>query len=141
MPPYVGLSPRMQHRPYNSGDPGFLGPAHAPFQPNGDGKDDMVLQGITLDRLHDRKSCSAFDNFNRRDRAHGMMDGMDAFQQQAFGVLTSSKLAEALDSAKNPSAPRSVRLRHGDNIRATAQPRLMQQFLHRPTAGRGRRAW
>src|SRR5690349_8070491 len=36
VPPYVGLSPRMQHRPYNSGYPGFLGPAFTPFQPNGD---------------------------------------------------------------------------------------------------------
>ncbi len=55
VPPYVGLSPRMQHTPYNSGKPGFLGPAFAPFQPNGDGKDDLVLQGVSLERLGDRK--------------------------------------------------------------------------------------
>ena len=48
----------MQHRPYNNGKPGFLGPAYAPFQPNGDGKDDLVLQGVTLERLHDRRNLN-----------------------------------------------------------------------------------
>ena len=50
---------KMQHTPYNSGKPGFLGPAYAPFQPNGEGKDDLVLQGISLDRLGDRKAIAA----------------------------------------------------------------------------------
>ena len=71
MPPYVGLSPKMQHFPYNSGKPGFLGPAYAPFQPNGEGKDDLVLQGVSLERLGDRKGLvQAFDSFNRRGRHH-----------------------------------------------------------------------
>ncbi len=130
VPPYVGLSPRMQHRPYNSGYPGFLGAAYTPFQPNGDGKDDMLLQGISLDRLDDRKSLiGALDNFNRRTDAHGMMAGMDAFQQQAFGVLTSSKLAEALDLEKEPQ---SLRDRYGfgtEKHQGDGAPRLMQQFL------------
>jgi hypothetical protein len=130
MPPYVGLSPRMQHRPYNSGYPGFLGPAHAPFQPNGDGKDDMILTGVSLERLGDRKSLvQAFDNFNRRADSTGMMDGMDAFQQQAFGVLTSSRLADALNLEQEPQA---LRDRYGygtEKHQGDGAPRLMQQFL------------
>jgi hypothetical protein len=130
MPPYVGLSPRMQHRPYNSGYPGFLGAAYAPFQPNGDGKDDLVLQGVSLDRLGDRKSLvAAFDQFNRRADSTGMMDGMDAFQRQAFGVLTSSRLAEALDLS---TEPQSLRDRYGygtERHQGDGAPRLMQQFL------------
>jgi hypothetical protein len=130
MPPYVGLSPKMQHFPYNSGKPGFLGPAYAPFQPNGDGKDDLVLQGVTLERLGDRKCLvRAFDHFNRAADSSGMMDGMDTFEQQAFGVLTSSKLSEALNLEKEPQ---SVRDRYGAGTpqhQGDGAPRLMQQFL------------
>jgi hypothetical protein len=130
MPPYVGLSPKMQHFPYNSGKPGFLGPAYAPFQPNGEGKDDLVLQGVSLERLGDRKGLvQAFDGFNRRADATGMMQGMDAFRQQAFGVLTSSRLAEALDVEKEP---KSLRDQYGygtERHQGDGAPRLMQQFL------------
>jgi len=58
----------MGHVPWSdNGMPGFLGPGHAPFQPNkGAGKEDMVLNGITLDRLANRKALLAsFDNFRR----------------------------------------------------------------------------
>ena len=35
VPPFVGLSPKMGHMPWaRCGEPGFLGVAHAPFQPN-----------------------------------------------------------------------------------------------------------
>jgi hypothetical protein len=130
VPPYVGLSPRMQHTPYNSGKPGFLGPAFAPFQPNGDGKDDLVLQGVSLERLGDRQGLiQALDTFNRNADSSGMMEGMDAFEQQAFGVLTSSKLAEALDVEREPQA---LRDRYGygtEKHQGDGAPRLMQQFL------------
>jgi hypothetical protein len=130
MPPYVGLSPKMQHTPYNSGKPGFLGPAYAPFQPNGEGKDDLVLQGVTLERLGDRQALvRAFDNFRRKADSSGMMDGMDAFQRQAFGVLTSSRLAEALNLE---AEPRALRDRYGYGTprhQGDGAPRLMQHFL------------
>src|SRR5436190_22042240 len=80
------------------GKPGFLGIAHAPFKPEGSGKEDMVLNGVTLDRLADRKALlTGFDNFRRDVDASGLMEGLDACNEQAFGVLTSSKLLEALD--------------------------------------------
>ena len=129
-PAYVGLSPRMQHTPYNSGKPGFLGPAYAPFQPNGDAKGDLVLSGLTLERLGDRgRLQAALDTFNRKVDATGLMDGMDTFQQQAFGVLTSSALADALDVSKEPPA---IRDRYGygtEKHQGDGAPRLMQQFL------------
>jgi hypothetical protein len=130
VPAYVGLSPRMQHTPYNSGKPCFLGPAYAPFQPNGDGKDDLVLQGISCERLADRQGLvQAFDRFNRMADATGMMDGMDTFERQALGVLTSSRLADALNLDKEP---RELRDRYGYGTPAhqgDGAPRLMQQFL------------
>src|SRR5229473_2002081 len=84
------------------GLPGFLGVGHAPFQPNkGGGQEDMVLNGVTLDRLADRKMLLAsFDRFRRNIDGSGMMEGMDAFNQQAFGILTSSRLLDALDVQK-----------------------------------------
>ncbi len=99
IPAFVGLSPKTSHKPWGDpGQPGFLGPSCAPFQPNGGGSADMVLNGISLERLNDRQGLlSSFDQFRRQTDASGMMEGMDVFTEQAFGVLTSSKLAEALN--------------------------------------------
>ena len=67
IPPFVGLSPKMGHMEWaDAGVPGFLGVSHAPFKPEGAGKTDMVLNGVTLDRLADRKALlSGFDRFRR----------------------------------------------------------------------------
>src|SRR5205085_12557419 len=51
LPPYIGLEPKMQHRPYNAASSGFLGVNHRSFHPEGDAKTDMVLNAITLARL------------------------------------------------------------------------------------------
>ena len=61
----------------------------------------MVLNGVTLDRLGDRKALlTAFDRFRRDADATGMMDGIDDFNQQAFGVLTSSRWLMPSTSAR-----------------------------------------
>ncbi len=130
IPPFVNLAPIMQHRPYNAGKPGFLGVAHAPFRPDGEGKGDMMLNGVTLERLADRRALlSSFDRFRREADASGLMDGMDAFTRQAFGVLTSSDLAAALDLERED--PR-VRERYGRGTpkhQGDGAPMLMEQFL------------
>jgi len=98
-PAFVGLAPPMGNRPWaDPGQAGFLGPAHAPFKPYAEGRADMVLNGINPSRLGDRKSLlTQFDKFRRDADAFRVMEGMDAYQQQAFGILTSSRLAAALD--------------------------------------------
>jgi hypothetical protein len=132
IPPFVGLSPKMGHVPWSdNGMPGYLGVAHAPFQPNkGGSKDDMVLNGVTLDRLADRKNLLAsFDRFRREVDSSGMMNGIDAFNQQAFGILTSSKLLDALDVQKEDA---KVRERYGKGDpknRDDGGPKLMENFL------------
>ncbi len=92
----------MGHMPWaDNGPAGFLGIAHAPFKPSGDGQADMVLKGITLDRLQDRRALlSSFDRLRSEVDASGMMQGLDTFNKQALGVLTSSRLAEALDISR-----------------------------------------
>jgi hypothetical protein len=130
VPPFIGMEPTMQHRPYNDAGPGFLGVPHRSFRPEGDGKSDLVLNGVTLERLGDRKALLAsFDKLRRDVDASGLMDGLDAFNQQAFGVLTSSKLVEALDIQKEDrrvieSYGKGDPKPHGD-----AAPMLMEQFL------------
>ena len=95
-----------------------------------DGKGDMVLSGISLDRLRDRRALlTSFDRFRRDADTTGAMQGMDAFNQQALGVLTSSKLADALDLSKED--PKVVeRYGHGDpKNRDDGGPKLMSHFL------------
>ena len=131
LPPYVGLAPKMGHVPWSDpGKPGFLGPAHAPFLPNGDGKGDLILNGISLERLRDRRALlKSFDRFRRDADASGSMEGFDAFTQQAFGVLTSSRLAEALDLEREDP---KLRDRYGRGTAANqldGGPKLLDQFL------------
>src|SRR5438067_3409238 len=131
VPPFIGLSPKMGHMPWaDAGSPGFLGIAHAPFKPEGAGKQDMVLNGVSLDRLSDRKNLLVgFDRFRRDVDKSGLMEGLDAFNQQAFGMLTSSKLVEALDVEKEDA---KVRARYGKGDpknRDDGGPKLMEHFL------------
>lgn len=113
IPASVALAAKTSHVPWSEpGDPGFLGAAHQTFRPNGQGMDDLTLNGVTLDRLHNREQLlTSLDGLKRNADATGTMEGMDAFTQAAFGVLTSSKLADALDITKEPEA---VRARYGD---------------------------
>ena len=130
VPAFVGLEPRMKHRPYNAASPGFIGQAHNSFRPEAEGKADMVLNGITVDRLSDRRTLlSSIDQFRRDVDASGMMAGMDAFQQQAFGLLTSSHLLQALDVSKEDP---KVRERYGkgdSKVHGDAAPMINEQFL------------
>jgi hypothetical protein len=132
VPPFVSLCYPCTHGPYNEPGPGFLGPALSGFRPLGDTKKDMVLNGISSDRLSDRKSVlGALDRFRRDVDASRKMQGLDAFTQQALGVLTSSKLAEALDISKE--GPQTIaRYGSGDPkifIDENGAPRVPQSFL------------
>jgi uncharacterized protein (DUF1501 family) len=130
IPAFVGLEPKMQHRPYNDATPGFLGAGYRSFRPEGSGKSDMILNGVTLDRLADRRSLlTGFDRFRRDVDASGLMEGLDSFNEQAFGVLTSSKLLEALDFQRED---KRVIERYGKGDpkpHGDAAPMLMEQFL------------
>ncbi|MBC7855222.1 MAG: DUF1501 domain-containing protein [Pirellulaceae bacterium] len=131
IPPFVGLSPRAGHPPYGSpGHPGYLGTAHSAFRPNGEGQADLTLGGITVDRLGDRKHLlSGFDRLRREVDSSGKLDGLDAFTQQALGILTASKLAEALDVSKeNPKIRERYGQGHPQNY-GDGAPRNQEHFL------------
>jgi hypothetical protein len=133
VPPFVGLTIKTRHEPYsNPGLPGFLGQAHTAFQPEGEGMADMRLNGVTLDRLRDRKALLAgFDAFRCQVDANLSYQAVDSLTQKAFDVLTSSKLVEALDLEQEDSA---LRDRYGRGSASPAfgedaGPHWMDQFL------------
>jgi uncharacterized protein (DUF1501 family) len=77
----------------------------------------MALHGVNVEQLADRRTLlRSFDAMRRDMDASGTMQGMDHFNEQAFGLLTSSRLAEALDLSRED--PRVV-ARYG-----TGNPRI-----------------
>ncbi|HVX63315.1 MAG TPA: DUF1501 domain-containing protein [Pirellulales bacterium] len=115
------------------GTGGFLGAAHAPFRlvgaKAGSVADDMTLQNLTLERLNDRQQLlKSFDNFRREADRGGVMSGMDAYLEQAVGILTSSALRDALDLSKED--PR-ILARYGKNdptFQRDGAPRMVENF-------------
>jgi hypothetical protein len=123
-PPFIDL---MQGRPMvrNSARPGFLGPTYLPFRPDiskwfnrqlEPGMENELARlgprqslkltlsdGLTLQRLDDRmKLLATVDRFRRELDSSGSMDAMDQFGQQAIQILTSGRLASALELDQEP---------------------------------------
>ncbi len=136
VPPHVSLFYKSDHAPWGyPGQGGFLGVAHAPFNLVGGRNEtskteNMVLQGITLERLQDRRALlTSFDQFRREADTSGAMNGLDSFTEQAIGILTSSKLADAMDVSKEDPA---VVERYGPEnpqFHADGAPRMTRNFL------------
>ncbi len=132
VPAFVGLAEKAQHAPWSDpGSPGFLGAPFGCFKPEGPGLADMKLNGVTVDRLDDRRQLLAsFDRMRRDIDASGTMESVDVFTQQAFNVLTGSRLLEALDLSQED--PR-VRQRYGDGrpyrFQYDGSPTVNEQLL------------
>jgi hypothetical protein len=131
-PAFISLCYTCTHGPYNEPGPGFLGSSFAPFRPMGPSRDDMILQGVNVDRLADRRTLlRGFDSMRRDADVNGMLRGMDAFSEQAFGLLTSSRLADALDISRED--PRII-ARYGTGnptimMDGNGAPRVPQSML------------
>ncbi len=112
------------------GQTGYLGMAHAALEPNEEARDDFVLNGVSPNRIAERsRLLKSFDQFRRGIDTDGTMKGMDAFVERALGILTSSRLAEALDLDREDSR---VRARYGVPGRGDPEfggPKLLEQFL------------
>ena len=132
VPPFVGLAAATTHRPWSdSGQTGYLGPAYAPFKPDGPGMANLRLNNISVDQLGERRRLmQSFDTMRRDIDATGIITGVDAAQQRALGVLTSSRLLDALDVSREPQA---VRDRYGDGkpyqFQYDGAPTVNDQFL------------
>jgi Protein of unknown function (DUF1501) len=90
------------------GQPGYLGVAHAGFEVQAVDRRNITLNGVDLGRLADRRALLAgFDGFRRQVDVQGVPDSIDMYQRQAFEVLTSSRLARALDLSREDARSRN----------------------------------
>jgi hypothetical protein len=90
------------------GQPGYLGVAHSAFEVQAVDRRNIMLNGVDLRRLTDRRAMLAsFDGFRREVDAHGAASGIDRYQQQAIELLTSARLANALDLNREDARSRS----------------------------------
>ncbi len=97
VPPFVSL------RGMSRGtEPGYLGIAHRPFTPGGQGNSNLRLaNGVTVDRLEERKNLlEKFDDTKREIDATGTMVGMDAYNEKALEMVTAGVVRDALDIRK-----------------------------------------
>ena len=89
---------------YNGGSAGYLGPTYQPFAPNGRGAALTNLRmerSLNQDRLNDRSSLlSSLDRIRRDIDANGEMTALDDFTKTAIDVVTSGRVADALDLKK-----------------------------------------
>lgn len=100
MPTYVRLSS------IGADGPAFLGPAYAPFDPNGQARRNMQLEA-KVDRIDDRRELlGSLDRFRREADQSGLMDGLDAFEGQAFNLLLGNA-TQAFDVAKEEASVRN----------------------------------
>lgn len=99
-PPYVA---------YNEGHEGFLGPTYKAYRPQGG--DLKLVGGMTEDRLSGRTNLlTSIDRIRRDVDGSGKMKALDSFTQRAVGVVTSGKVADAIDLEKEDP---KVRQRYG----------------------------
>jgi uncharacterized protein (DUF1501 family) len=97
VPPFVSL------RGMSRGtEPGYLGIAHRPFTPSGQGNSNLrMANGVTVERLEDRKTLlDSFDDTRRAIDATGTMSGMDAYTEKALEMVTAGVVRTALDLKK-----------------------------------------
>ena len=122
VPPFVSLAPEKAESTTRASlhQSGYLGMTHQGFDVLRGQKSNFVLQGITLERLAARKAMlNAFDRFRRGVELQGNVEGMDALTQQAFNLLTSGKLAKALDISRE-----DPRVREQYGIRGSTHPKF-----------------
>ncbi|MAG93377.1 MAG: hypothetical protein CMJ48_06470 [Planctomycetaceae bacterium] len=95
MPTYIRLNG------ISSDGPAFLGTAYAPFGTSGEARRNMALR-TPLERVDDRRQLRAdLDRFRKEADQSGLMEGLDAFEKQAFNLV----LGEA---------PKAFDLKHED---------------------------
>jgi hypothetical protein len=109
VPVAVGLADPTQHAPWSeAGSAGYLGDTHKPFKPNGKMMNDLKLN-MEVERFRSRKELlNGFANLNKT--IDSAVD-VDIFTEEAFGVLTSSSLVDALDLSKEDP---KIREMYGD---------------------------
>ena len=103
VPPFVSL------RGMSRGtEPGYLGVAHRPFTPSGQGNANLKLaNNVTADRLDRRKGLlDTFDDTRREIDATGTMKGLDAYTERAIEMVTAGVVRDALKTENEDAKTR-----------------------------------
>jgi uncharacterized protein (DUF1501 family) len=98
----------------------YIGGSHNPFETEGDPNADnfqvsnmQLPGGMSIDRLENRTELSQkFDRLRREVDARGVLDQMDRFDQEAYGLVTGAAARKAFDISQED--PR-LRDRYGRN--------------------------
>jgi hypothetical protein len=82
--------------------PGFLGPVYQAYCPDGIGLANLKPHGsVSSARFDDRrKLLRGLDDLRRDMDSSGIMQAVDSFTERAFGMISSAKMASALDLEK-----------------------------------------
>lgn len=110
-PAYVAVP-----KPPRSSAAAYLGVAYNPFATMDDPNSNtfkvrnlQVPDGVTLPQLERRMAMlQHFDTIRRDVDASGVLAGMDSFTQQAWELVTSPKVQDAFDIAKEPTPLRET---------------------------------
>jgi len=133
MPPYVAVpyASSVGLRPgYFGGN--YLGARSNPFEVEGDpnAKDFRVRDlapGVSLGRLGDRDGLrGTLDRLRRDADASGIVDSMDAFQREAFSLVTSDAARRAFDVSAEDDRTRDLYGRTGFGQSALLARRLVE---------------
>ncbi len=87
--PVTGMPTYVRLNGIGSDGPAFLGAAFAPFDPGGQAKRNMSLVVDKLRLDNRRELLQGIDNVNRNVDRSKLMEGLDAFEQQAFNLVLS----------------------------------------------------
>jgi hypothetical protein len=107
------------------GRPGFLGKVHEAYIPDSRTANLELPQGLTLDRVADRRQLlKSFDRLRRDvDDARGSVASVEAFTDQAIAMITTSQARDAFDISREPA---SVRERYGRGTEYLQARRLVE---------------
>lgn len=92
-PPYVA---------FNRTSPGYLGPTYSPFAPSSSGLANLSMNRyLDAERLRGRVNLlGELDRLRRDIDSSGQMEALDSYAQTAVDIVTSGRLADALDLKK-----------------------------------------
>lgn len=125
-PPYVDFQSR-------DGMPGFLGSSCSSYWPDpyGDGAANLRMHSsLTAQRIDERVGLRrSLDRLGERAHSTAMMDAADSFTQRAVDVLTSGKVADALNLAKED--PRLVARYKGEHPSDNNRAKIMSTHNER----------
>ena len=87
---------------FNKADAGYLGPTYRPFMPSSQGLSNLTLsRGMDAERLRGRVGLlGELDRIRHEIDSTGQMEALDSYTQTAVDIVTSGRLADALDLKK-----------------------------------------